>query len=66
MHAATCIACMNANGQHHRSSHMDDVMLNRERLFNRQPSKLFNVHIGMCSLIFVAITAVLFIIDLHK
>lgn len=57
---STCVACLAED------NNFSEYALSREQMYNRQPSVMFKYHIGMCSLVFLAISAVLFVADLQK
>lgn len=60
MQQSSCSQCIAEDNSFHQFG------VTREDLYNQQASPLFKYHIGMCSLIFMSITAVLLISDLKK
>ena len=60
-----CILC-NSGKEKNAGDFNEFSFLDREKLYNKQPSQFYCYNILMCSVIFLAMTSVLFIVDLDK
>lgn len=58
---STCVLCL---AEDRSINH--NLFLPIEKVYNSQPSMMFKYHIGMCFLIFLSISLVIFISDLKK
>jgi hypothetical protein len=56
----TCVACMAED------ENLSEFSKSNEQLYNEQPIIMYKYHIGMCSIVFLALASVLFIADLKK
>ena len=56
----TCVACMAED------ENLSEFSKSTEQLYNRQPMIMYKYHIGMCSLVFLALVVVLLISNLKK
>jgi hypothetical protein len=60
-----CIKCNNCK-EKNAGDFNEFAFIDREKLYNQQPSQFYCYNIGMCSVIFLAIVTVLLIVDLDK
>jgi hypothetical protein len=60
-----CILC-NSGKEKNAGDFSEFAFLNREKLYNKQPSQFYFYNIGMCLVIFLAMMSVLLIVDLDK
>ena len=56
----TCVACMAED------ENLSEFSKSNEQLYNEQPIVMYKYHIGMCSIVFLALVIVLLITDLKK